>query len=96
MNTYNKGKTDHHNLQNMINGGEHYINCVVCSVNQQNGVIPLWWFSDIHVYDRPVQKYIDKHMKFEDGLHPDDLLLMDWAEAIIKSMKINLRNCYNY
>ena len=95
MNTFNKGRTEHYLLQDVINGGIRYVNRVVCSINEENAMIPPWIFSDIHVYDKKQQKYIDKYVKFSDGLHPDDLLLMRWAEAFAKCIQINLRNCYN-
>ena len=95
MNTFNKGRTEHRVLQDIINGGVRYVNRVVCSINEENAMIPPWIFSDIHVYDKKEQKYIDKYIKFSDGLHPDDLLLMRWAEAFVKCITINLKNCYN-
>ena len=95
MNIYNKGITDHGRLQEIINGGVRYVNRVVCSINEENVMIPPWTFPDIHVYDKKDQVYIDKYIKFSDGLHPDDLLLMKWVEAFAKCIRINLQNCYN-
>ena len=96
LNAYNKGRTQHDKLQSLINTGVREINRVVCSINEENGMIPPWVFSDIHVFDKREGHYVDKYVKYEDGLHPDELLLMKWAEATIKSIKINLRNCFNY
>ena len=95
MNTFNKGRTDHDLLQDIINGGVRYVNRIVCSINEENAMIPPWTFSDIHIYDKKDKKYIDKYIKFSDGLHPDELLLMRWAEAFTKCIRINLQNCYN-
>ena len=94
MNTYNKDKSDHDILQRIIGGGMRYVNRVVCSINEENQVIPPWWFSDIHTYDKMSRRYLDKYVKFHDGLHPDNILLMRWAEAIVASMSKNIQNCY--
>ena len=96
LNSYNKGRTEYDTLQKLINSGVREINRVVCSINEENGMIPPWVFSDIHVYDKREEVHLDKYVKYEDGLHPDNLLLMKWAEATIKSIKINLRNCFSY
>ena len=93
LNIYNKGRTDWVILQQLLNSG---VNRVVCSINEENGMVPPWVFSDIHVYDKREEINMDKYVKYEDGLHPDSLLLMKWAEATIKSIKLNLRNCFSY
>ena len=94
LNTFNKGKTDYDELQTIINEGMWHVNRVICSINEENQLIPPWWFSDIHTYDNKSGSYLNKFVKFHDGLHPDDLLLMRWAEAIVKSMTKNLQNHY--
>ena len=96
MNDFNKGQTEYVVLQQLINSGIRDINRVVCSINEENGMIPPWTFSDIHVYDKRENAHVDKYIKYADGLHPDNLLPMKWAEATIKSIKINLRNCFSY
>ena len=94
LNTFNKGKTDYDELQNVIDEGIRHINRVICSINEESGLILPWWLSDIHTFDKQTQCYLNKYVKFDDGLHPDTILLMKWAEKIVKSMSKNIQNWY--
>ena len=95
FNTFNKGKTDYDELQNVMNEGIRHINRVICSINEEGGLIPPWWLSDIHTFDKQTQCHLNKYVKFKDGLHPNEILTMQWAEKIVKSMSKNIQNWYS-
>ena len=39
--------------------------------------------------------HLNKYVNFDDGLHPDTIPLMQWADKIVKSMSTNIQNWYN-
>ena len=94
LNTFNKGRTDYDELQCMIDEGIRHIYRVIFSINKESGLIPPWWLSDIHTFDKQTQYHLNKCIKFDDGLHPDTISLMKWAEKIVKATSENIQNWY--